>query len=128
MKQRAFVKYTKSGKIIPGSMIMTNGSYPQGYGLYYEVQTNLCCDPTTTTTSTTSTTSTTTTTTTAAPIVCNQYLNNAGETIFGLNYTLCNGTVVVGGGIQDGVTICIQEGSLSGAGSELLTNEGVCSV
>lgn len=46
MKQRAFVRYTKSGKIIPGSMIMTNGSYPQGYGLCYEVQTNLCCDPT----------------------------------------------------------------------------------
>jgi hypothetical protein len=114
MKQRAFVRYTKSGKIIPGSMIMTDGSYPQGYGLYYEVQTNLCCE--------------TTTTTTAAPIVCNQYLNNAGETIFGLNYTLCNGTVVVGGGMEDGVTICIQEGSLSGAGSELLTNEGVCSV
>ncbi len=43
-KQRAFVKYTKSGKIIPGSLIVsTKGGYPIN-GLYTEVPTDLCCD------------------------------------------------------------------------------------
>jgi hypothetical protein len=42
-KQRAFVKYTKSGRIIPGSLIITtNGGYPRD-GPYHEVPTNLCC-------------------------------------------------------------------------------------
>ena len=43
-KNRAFVRYTKSGKIIPGSMIVTNGSYPKD-GTYVEVFTNECCNP-----------------------------------------------------------------------------------
>lgn len=43
-KKRAFVKYTKKGKIIPGSLIVTTvGSYPID-GLYVEVPTNICCD------------------------------------------------------------------------------------
>ncbi len=42
-KKRAFVKYTKSGKIIPGSLIVGNkGGYPIN-GLYTEVPTDLCC-------------------------------------------------------------------------------------
>jgi hypothetical protein len=42
-KQRAFVKYTKSGRIIPGSLIIgTRGGYPNN-GLYTEVPTDLCC-------------------------------------------------------------------------------------
>lgn len=42
-KKRAFVKYTKSGRIIPGSLIVgTKGGYP-GNGLYTEVPTDLCC-------------------------------------------------------------------------------------
>lgn len=42
-KKRAFVKYTNSGRIVPGSLIITtNGGYPKG-GLYYEVPANLCC-------------------------------------------------------------------------------------
>ena len=43
-KQRAFVKYTKQGRIIPGSLIVTTkGGYPKD-GLYGEVTTSLCCD------------------------------------------------------------------------------------
>ena len=42
-KQRAFVKYTKKGKLIPGSLIVTtSGGYPTN-GLYTEVTPNLCC-------------------------------------------------------------------------------------
>jgi hypothetical protein len=43
-KQRAFVRYTKKGKIVPGSMIVTQGSYPNGPALWAEVSTDLCCD------------------------------------------------------------------------------------
>lgn len=43
-KKRAFVKYTKSGEIIPGSLIVTTkGGYPKD-GLYKEVTSSLCCD------------------------------------------------------------------------------------
>ena len=44
MKQRAFVRYTKSGKIVPGSMIITQGDYPKGPGVWAEVTVDLCCD------------------------------------------------------------------------------------
>ena len=44
MKQRAFVRYTKSGKIVPGSMIITQGDYPKGPGVGAEVTVDLCCD------------------------------------------------------------------------------------
>lgn len=43
-KKRAFVRYTKAGKIVPGSMIITQGSYPDGPALWAEVSTDLCCD------------------------------------------------------------------------------------
>jgi hypothetical protein len=56
--KRAFVKYTKSGKLIPGSLIVTTkGGWPKD-GIYREVSVNLCCadtdiiSPTTTTTTT----------------------------------------------------------------------------
>lgn len=42
-KNRAFVKYTKSGEIVPGSLILTNGEYPKG-GPYKEITINLCCN------------------------------------------------------------------------------------
>lgn len=43
-KKRAFVKYTKQGRLIPGSLIVTTkGGYPVD-GLYTEVPTNICCD------------------------------------------------------------------------------------
>lgn len=43
-KQRAFVRYIKSGNIVPGSLILTNGSYPSGPGLWKEITTDLCCE------------------------------------------------------------------------------------
>lgn len=43
-KKRAFVKYTKKGDIIPGSLIVTTkGGYPKD-GLYKEITPSLCCD------------------------------------------------------------------------------------
>ena len=41
MKNRAFVGYTKKGRIIPGSLILTNGSYPNKPSLWKEVETSL---------------------------------------------------------------------------------------
>lgn len=43
MKQRAFVRYSKQGKIVPGSLILTSGSYPQGSATWAEVSVDLCC-------------------------------------------------------------------------------------
>jgi hypothetical protein len=43
MKKRAFVRYTKNGKIVPGSLVFTYGSYPEGPALYKEIPYNLCC-------------------------------------------------------------------------------------
>jgi hypothetical protein len=43
-KKRGFVKYTKSGKLIPGSLIITtSGGFPKD-GVYKEVDVDLCCD------------------------------------------------------------------------------------
>jgi hypothetical protein len=48
MKKRAYVKYTKSGEIIPGSLIIgTKGGFPKD-GIYIDVPTTLCCDSVTT--------------------------------------------------------------------------------
>jgi hypothetical protein len=44
MKKRAFVRYSKNGKIVPGSLILTSGSYPQGSSTWNEVPADLCCD------------------------------------------------------------------------------------
>jgi hypothetical protein len=134
MKKRAFVRYSKQGRIVPGSLIITNGSYPSGPSTWDEIPVDLCCEITTTSTTTTSTTTTTTvpptttTTTTAEPIVCNEYLNDTGETISGLNYTLCDGTVVIDDEIVDGESICIQEGTQSGVGFAFLNNTGTCGI
>jgi hypothetical protein len=43
-KKRAFVRYTKTGKIVPGSLVVTNGSYPEGPAKWSEVAADLCCD------------------------------------------------------------------------------------
>jgi hypothetical protein len=45
MKKRAFIKYTEYGKIVPGSMIVTQGSFPSkdGRAKWYEVPMNKCC-------------------------------------------------------------------------------------
>lgn len=47
MKKRAFVRYSKNGKIVPGSLILTAGSFPQGSSTWNEVPADLCCDLTT---------------------------------------------------------------------------------
>lgn len=44
MKKRAFVRYSKQGKIVPGSLILTGGSFPQGPSTWNEVPADLCCD------------------------------------------------------------------------------------
>lgn len=44
MKKRAFVRYSKNGKVVPGSLILTGGSYPQGPSTWKEVPADLCCD------------------------------------------------------------------------------------
>jgi hypothetical protein len=43
-KKRAFVRYSKQGKIVPGSLILTGGSYPQGPATWNEVPVDLCCN------------------------------------------------------------------------------------
>jgi hypothetical protein len=42
-KKRAFVRYSKQGKIVPGSLILTAGSYPNGPSTWKEVSADLCC-------------------------------------------------------------------------------------
>ena len=44
MKKRAFVRYSKQGKIVPGSLILTSGSFPNGPSTWNEVPADLCCD------------------------------------------------------------------------------------
>lgn len=44
MKKRAFVRYSKQGKIVPGSLILTSGSHPNGPSTWKEVPADLCCD------------------------------------------------------------------------------------
>lgn len=43
-KKRAFVRYSKQGKIVPGSLILTAGSFPNGPSTWNEVPVDLCCD------------------------------------------------------------------------------------
>ena len=44
MKKRAFVRYSKQGKVVPGSLILTSGTYPKGPALWKEVPADLCCE------------------------------------------------------------------------------------
>lgn len=44
MKKRAYIRYTKSGKIIPGGLLITTeGIYPHDTAVYQEIPVNLCC-------------------------------------------------------------------------------------
>lgn len=45
-KKRAFVRYSKNGKIVPGSLVLTSGSFPSGPSTWTEVPADLCCDTT----------------------------------------------------------------------------------
>jgi len=42
--QHAFVKYTKQGKIVSGSLIITR-NYPNDGGVWHEVTESICCEP-----------------------------------------------------------------------------------
>lgn len=77
----------------------------------------------TSSTSTTSTSSTTSTTTTAVP--CNDYINNLGTPLVGIDYTACDGTPVTNDTVNPGQSICVQ-GSPSGGDSGFLTLLGNC--
>jgi hypothetical protein len=45
MKKRGFVRYTKKGQLVPGSLVVTtNGGYPDKTALWKEVSTNYCCE------------------------------------------------------------------------------------
>lgn len=44
MKKRAFVRYSKKGKVVPGSLILTGGTFPKGSSTWREVPADLCCD------------------------------------------------------------------------------------
>lgn len=44
MKKRAFVRYSKQGKVVPGSLILTGGSFPKGPSTWKEVPADLCCE------------------------------------------------------------------------------------
>jgi len=79
---------------------------------------------TTTTTTTTSSSSTTTTTTTAAP--CEDYINNTGGDLNGINYVDCGGTSFSNVTVGAGQSICVQPGSLNGGDSGFLTLLGNC--
>ena len=41
---KAYIKYTKRGKIIPGSLILRPNNTPPSDGTYQEVNADLCCD------------------------------------------------------------------------------------
>ena len=84
-------------------------------------------EPTTTTTTTLEPT-TTTTTTTVAPVLCDEYFNNTGNPLTGINYTDCGGTVFTNQSVDPNQSICVQQGSLNGGDSGLLINLGSCGV
>ena len=50
-KKRAFVRYSKQGKVIPGSLILTDGFHPNELATWKEVPVNICGGPVITSTS-----------------------------------------------------------------------------
>lgn len=43
-KKRAFVRYTKAGKLVPGSLVITDGTHPDGPATWREITFDKCCD------------------------------------------------------------------------------------
>jgi hypothetical protein len=43
-KKRAFVRYGKNGKLVPGSLIVTQGTHPDKPSTWKEVAYDICCD------------------------------------------------------------------------------------
>lgn len=88
--------------------------------------------PTTTTTSSSSTstttstsTSTSSTTTSTTTVLCNDYFNNTGNSLNGIDYTDCDGTPFTNQSVNPGQSICVQ-GSPSGGDSGFLILLGNC--
>lgn len=44
-KKRAFVRYGKNGKLVPGSLIVTQGTHPDKPSTWKEVPYDICCEP-----------------------------------------------------------------------------------
>ena len=44
MANKAFVRYSTKGKVVPGSLIVTGGSCPSGPAKWKEVPVDLCCE------------------------------------------------------------------------------------
>ena len=44
-KKRAFVRYSKNGKLVPGSLIVTQGTHPDKPSTWKEVPYDICCEP-----------------------------------------------------------------------------------
>jgi len=42
-KKRAFVRYSKNGKLVPGSLIVTQGTHPDKPSTWKEVPYDICC-------------------------------------------------------------------------------------
>jgi hypothetical protein len=86
--------------------------------------TTLVPPPSTTTTTSSLTSSTTSTTTTAIP--CDEYYNNTGSDLVGIDFTGCNGISYTNQIVGPGQSICIVPGTLSGGDSGFLILLGNC--
>jgi len=87
-------------------------------------------ETTTTTTSTTTeepiTTTTTTSTTTDVGLPCDDYINNTGNTLTGIDYVDCDGTQFTNTSVEPNQSICVRQGTLGGGESGFLTLLGSC--
>jgi len=90
-------------------------------------QTLTSCDPAVTPTPTPTVTETPTQTpTTPGSTPCDDYLNNQGTPLNGINYTDCNGIAFTNVTVNVGDSICVLQGTLNGGDSGFLTLLGNC--
>jgi len=92
--ERAFVRYTKKGQLVPGSLVVTQGGYPAGPALWKEVYSNLCCKP--------------------ASCICGTIYLDTGD-IIGYEYTDCFGKIISGTLNTENsvVAVCAAPGSVN---------------
>jgi hypothetical protein len=81
------------------------------------VNTTTDCCPTTTPTPTP---------TFAGSTPCDDYINNQGTPLNGINYTDCNGNSFTNATVSVGQSICVVQGTLNGGDSGFLTQLGSC--
>jgi hypothetical protein len=60
--------------------------------------------------------------------LCDEYFNNTGNPLTGINYTDCGGTVFTNQSVDPNQSICVQQGTLNGGESGFLINLGSCGV